>query len=288
MKKMRLGRSLLPLSILLLALLFGCGDDGGGDGGSGESSLREILPTGYDSVGAARFSPDGQRLAMVGEKGEEEHLIVTDLKGGGVEVLVTEGLGYLTTLAWAPDGQSLLYSGDGGVLRVGIGGGKPTVVADGFAVAHIDLSPDGAQLAWTTNGGQRFRVAPLQADGMAGDAADGPEGSDAPRFGPGGMQIAYVSSLLDDESGFAVIDASLQGAPTSLPGRGDYLSNAAWIDDGHLLALTEEGIVEISLATGQATALRDAFAATGLDVAPGGARYVYGVNGRPQVMLVER
>ena len=291
MTSSRIWRLLLTALALCLALplLSACGDDGGGASPEGEDEARvtTILPEGYARVGAARFAPQDQTLAMVAETADgAEHLILSDLEGGSVQVLVTEGVSYLTTIAWEPDGQSLLYSGGSGIMRVDTAqGSEPEEVVGAFAVSHIDLSPDGSTLAWGVNGSPELNLATLGPEGVATDVGQGPEGS-APRFGPDGAQIVYMAGGQD--TAFALIDAALEGEPMALPGKGSYLSNGAWVDGDTLLLLADEKVQQVQISTGAITDLREAFAATGLDVSPDGRHYVYGTNGSSSLTLVER
>lgn len=267
--------------LLIFALTFtlvACGDDNGGTS-TGAGSKSELLPAGYDHVYAARFSPDGTRLAMLAEKGDTTHLITTDLSGGDVQVVLESGLSYLSTVSWFSSADALMFSGDGGILKVGLDGSAPTLLVDAFAVSGFDLAPDDSEVVWSVNGMSILKRAPLGATVVdAADIVSGPDGQE-PRYSPDGTRIVFMAA-----GAFYIIDAAFAGEPTALPGAADYLSNAAWLDDSTLLMLVDETIVRFDLGAMSGKTLVDAFAATHIDASPVG--YVYNVNGMLPLMLV--
>lgn len=245
------------------------------------ASVVELLPEGFERVAAGRFSPDGSRLAMIAmPPGDDatEQLITTDLDGGNVEVLVTDGLSYLSTIAWMPDGRSLLYGGGGGIMEVRFDGSEPTLVVDSFAVESVDVSHDGGLVSWSVNGGTTVTTAPLSADPAPRDThVDGPTG-DMPRFGPDG-QIAFVTSegvVLSQPNGdnLQTFDAST-----------NFFSNLAWRSDDELVVITNHGLTAVDLTSGETTDLHEQHAALAVDVSPDGAMFVLGVNGQTALRL---
>lgn len=276
------------IALISLASMFvACGpaesQNGNNSNGSNNTpgSVTEILPDGYDRVEAGRFSPDGSRLAMVATPlgdGATEELITTDLTGGEVEVLISEGLSYLTTVAWMPDGESVVYGGGGGIMQVGIDGSSPTLLVDAFAVESVDLSNDGTLVTWSINGGTTVTTAPVSADPVASDEhIVGPDG-DMPRFGADG-QIAYVWS-----DGVAVSAPNGDGAQM-FEASTNFLANLAWQDDSTIIAVTDFGLTSIDVVSGESTDVHEQFAAIGLDVSPDGSMFVVGVNGQKSLRL---
>ena len=271
--------------LYLVSMLAACGPADSNDKSNNSTNdngrpgqITEILPDGYDRVAAGRFSPDGSRLAMVATApGGEEHLITTDLTGGDIEVLVSEGLSYLTTVAWLPNGESIVYGGDG-IMQVG-SDASTTMLVDVFAAESVDVSPDGAWVTWSINGGTTITTAPVSADPAATDEhIPGPEGG-MPRFSPNGERIAYIAS-----DGVAV--STPRGDDVeSIEASVDYLSNVAWRDDDTVVALTDFGVTSFDLASEESTDIHEEFAATGLDVSPDGSMFVLGVNGQESLRL---
>lgn len=274
----------------LTSILVACGvaDDKDGNtpnhnssNNDGPGAVTAILPDGYDSVADGRFSPDGSRLAMVATRtGDDaaEELITTDLTGGDVEVLVSEGLSYLTTVAWMPDGESIVYGGGGGIMEVELDGSSPTLLVESFAVDSVDVSADGGLVTWSVNGGTAITTAPISADPRATDEhIAGPEGGMA-RFGADG-QIAYITA-----DGVVVSAPNGDDAQTYEVSTNFY-SNPAWGADKTVVVITEFGLTSIDLATAESTDVHEQFAAIGLDVSPDGSMFVVGVNGQKSLQL---
>lgn len=267
------------MTIMFLGLALGaCGDD---DGKSGGGDVQ-ISPAGFERVAAARFNPDGSRLAMVGENDGVYALLNTDDSGGDVQILAPDGLDYLSAVAWTADGATVYYSGDDGILKVPAdGSGTPELVVDDFAVMQIDLSPDGKTLAYSTNGGVSIRTADVSAfvDAALQSDTTATSGS-GPRFSPNGERIVYRSS-----EDFKFADAAFS-AETPGPTGADYLANAAWIDDKTIIYLGDDKIRTWS-DDGTAKALRDAFAGMDLDFNVATSRYVYGTNGSSSLTVAD-
>jgi Tol biopolymer transport system component len=282
-------RSIVLASLTSILIACGPAETKGGNGSNGNSSngnnepatVTDILPDGYDAVEAGRFSPDGSRLAMVATPPGDDaiaELITTDLTGGDVEVLVSEGLSYLTTIAWMPDGESVVYGGGGGIMEVERDGSSPTLRVDSFAVESVDLSADGRLVSWSVNGGTSVTTAPVSAEPRSTDEhIFGPDG-DMPRFGADG-QIAYISADGVVVSAPNGDDAQTYEAATN------FYSNPAWQDDGTVVVITDFGLTAIDLATGESTDVHEQFAAIGLDVSPDGSMFVVGVNGQKSLRL---
>jgi len=257
--------------------LSACGDDSDKSGGD-----LQISASGFERLAAARFNPDGTRLAMVGQNGDAYSLISTNDTGGDVKVLAPDGLDYLSAVAWTADGNTVYYSGDDGILRVAAdGNGTPELVVDDFAVMQIDLSPDGKSLAYSTNGGVSIRLADLSTFESTPIQSDttGTSGS-GPRFSPNGEKVVYVSG-----EDFKFADAAFM-TEVDGPTGADYLANAAWIDDKTIIYLGDDKIRTWS-DDGNATPLRDAVAGMDIDFNAATSRYIYGTNGSPDLTLAE-
>jgi dipeptidyl aminopeptidase/acylaminoacyl peptidase len=266
------------MTLLFLGLtLNACGDDSDKSGGD-----VQISASGFERLAAARFNPNGTRLAMVGQNGDAYALISTDDTGGDVQVLAPDGLDYLSAVAWTSDGSTVYYSGDDGILRVTADGNSaPELVVDDFAVMQIDISPDGQSLAYSTNGGVSIRLAdlrtfestPIQSETTATSGS-------GPRFSPNGARVVYASG-----ENFKFADVGFM-TEVDGPTGADYLANAAWIDDKTIIYLGDDKI-RTWADDGRATALRDAFAGMDLDFNAATNRYIYGTNGSPSLTIAE-
>ncbi|MEC9396251.1 MAG: hypothetical protein VX475_01515 [Myxococcota bacterium] len=280
------------ITLLLVLLVCGCGpkdeDSNSSTANQQTTTSTRISAQGYDRVRDARFSPDGARLVLVGESGQDEvAILTTDLEGGDVQVLVDEGLSYLSTVAWSPDGAQVYYSGDGGIYRIAASGGEPELVVDAFAVLSLDVARDGSRIAWSENGPNSVNVAPLDAIPVTTDNITyGPSGFN-PRFSPDSARLIYTQ-FEGDAAIYKLAAADLSGEPEDVAGQADYLSNAAWVDDDTVLMFDNDRIVERSLTGEDVRELTDAFAGTGLDVSHDGANFIHGANGQSSLELESR
>jgi WD40 repeat protein len=248
---------------------------------NGQSNSQTIQPDGYAAVAAGRFSPDGSQIAMVGQREDNSYcLLLTDANGDDATEVVPDGLNYLSTIAWSTDGETLFFGGEGGILRVPTTGGTAEVVVDSFAVQGIDVSADGTQMFWNTNGGQNINLAPI-GDGPtpSGDVSPLAVSGRMPRFGPSGNELVYVSA--EQYKFFDLTNETETDGPTGA----DYLSNAAWIADGKLLYLGDDAIQ--TWDAGEVTPVRDAFAGKDLDYNPQTGRFLYGINGQTGLTVMD-
>lgn len=101
------------------------------------------------------------------------------------------------------------------------------------------------------------------------------------RLAPDGTRLAVVYGD-DDRVGLLPLAG---GAPVDVAPGGTYLTGIAWADDATLLFTGDGGIYSVGADGTGLTMLDDAFAASGLDVAPDGATLAYGVNGGDGVLL---
>lgn len=290
--------TIMPTPIrCLTALLFtlvvsGCGpaneDSNGATTNNQTQTSTRISVEGYDRVRDARFSPDGMRLVLVAERGQDEGAILTtDLEGGDVQVLSEEGISYLSSAAWSADGEQVYFSADGGIYSISADGGEPELVVDAFAVLSLDVARDGSRIAWSENGPNTVNVASLDSIPVSRDGITyGPSGFN-PRFSPDSARLIYTRSE-GDGAVYELVAADLSGEPEAVSGQADYLSNAAWIDDDTVLMFDDDRIVERVLSTDEVRELTDAFAGTDLDVSYDGSRFIHGANGQSSLELEQR
>jgi serine/threonine-protein kinase len=152
-----------------------------------------------------RFSPDGQRLALVD----------TNSANGGVWIydIVRDTMTRLTgdewspaDLVWTPDGKYVVYAAPGGIgWARADGGSKPQLLMQSKqSPAPKSFSPDGKRLAFSQTG-QRFDLMtiPVEQDanglvaGKPQPFLENPQNEIDPAFSSDGRWIAYAS----DESG---------------------------------------------------------------------------------------
>lgn len=100
--------------------------------------VRESL-----STNAARFSPDGSRIALVGRPvgSMDSILMVHSLVDGSRTILARDDR--LNWPAWSPDGSELAYSHGRGMARVELDGGEPRQIPGPRDPMLIRWLPDG-------------------------------------------------------------------------------------------------------------------------------------------------
>jgi Tol biopolymer transport system component len=276
------------MKILILAAalsLAACGTGGmtiTDAGQTGPTSTALGAPTGQQ-FWEGRWSPDGKKIALhhatVGSMGVDS-IGVMEESGANLALIADAGT-YLASVAWAPDGAAIYYSGNDGIFKIPAAGGASSLVKTAFAAMNIDVSKDGKRLTYSTNGSTSFYVLDLTDGGQTSI----PNG-EAARFSPDGTQLAYVARQDEPDGGnqehFKLYKFADQSV-SELGLAGTYLASICWFPDGKKLAVTSDDGIEL-LTPGQSPVGRskvfDAFAATGCDVHPDGTKILYRVNGQ--------
>jgi dipeptidyl aminopeptidase/acylaminoacyl peptidase len=246
------------------------------DGGEAEQVTE--VPTGIVSF---EWAPDGKRLAFAGAEKPEEaegpekhnrsfevggdwyladkvsparHLWVVDLEGGEPRRLTTtHTLAYLLGgYSWAPDGRSLVYSGQpdlysgsflrSSVRRIDVETGSETVLVGGPApFVFPTVSPAGDRVAFGRSRGEEPFFNPMSARVVAlngGGSRDVTSGIDRDLgfFGwlPDGGSLLVSAA---DGTGVSVWVQPLDGQPEKL-GLGDVIPNLISISDTGAIAFT--------------------------------------------------
>ncbi|MBA3948592.1 MAG: PD40 domain-containing protein [Acidobacteria bacterium] len=126
--------------------------------------IRKLLKTAsdphFDSLqflnAAGAWSADGQRFVLASvQKGKAVLSFLDAIEGGATREVEVAGVGEIFSITWAPDGQTLVFSGQqGGVTdlyRFAIASGALTrMTNDAFADLEPAFSPDGRRLIFTT------------------------------------------------------------------------------------------------------------------------------------------
>ena len=140
--------------------------------------LRKLLKTASDPHldslqflnAAGAWSADGQRFVLAGVQSGRAVLTFLDaIEGGATREIAVEGVDEIFTIAWAPDGRALVFSGQkGGVsdlYRFEIESGALTPITnDAFADLEPAFSPDGRRIVYVT---ERFST--VITDAAVGD-----------------------------------------------------------------------------------------------------------------------
>jgi tricorn protease len=149
---------------------------------------------------AARWSPDGRKIAFLSDRSGEEELWLVNQDGSGEpEQLTTGGKAMRYAPAWSPDGKRLAFSDKDGKLWVlTLAGRKLVEVADEprGALNDFSWSPDGAFLAYTLSEGEVVRSIWIwsAADGRARRATSEIFDESSPAWDPDGKYLFFLSS----------------------------------------------------------------------------------------------
>ncbi|MCJ7754659.1 MAG: protein kinase, partial [Thermoanaerobaculales bacterium] len=222
--------------------------------------LTETLWSEPGIYGTPRLSPDGGRLAVSAQRGQNWDVWVYDLERD-VATRITFGEAYEADPVWSPDGRWLAYEGevDGvdGIFRKRTDGtgDAETLLEPGthtFPAPHA-WSPDGRHLAIQVagEGGQTdIWIVPLDQDGVSGEPeafARTPFTEDGPSFSPDGRWLAYNSSETGRPEIFVASFPPGGGKWQVSDGGG---TQARWSRDGReLFFRTDTGIMSVRVAT---------------------------------------
>ena len=148
---------------------------------------------------AARWSPDGRKIAFITDRtGEEELWLVNQDGSGEPEQLTHGGKAMRYTPAWSPDGERIAFSDKDGKLWVlTLDGRKLVEVADeprGRLNEYI-WSPDGAFLAYSVSDGELVRSIWIWsvADGRARRVTSDVFDESSPAWSPDGKYLFFLS-----------------------------------------------------------------------------------------------
>jgi Tol biopolymer transport system component len=127
-----------------------------------------------DVIAGARWSPDGRRIAYIGQRGNVGVLIVARPNGFGKRVVLKAPLGSLEQFDWSPDSRRIVFAPAGSAdlpLEVvnADGTGRHAVTRVYGSKGHPVWSPDGRSIVFELEAGgndpMKERFAVIRADG---------------------------------------------------------------------------------------------------------------------------
>jgi Tol biopolymer transport system component len=188
------------------------------------------------------WSPDGKWIAFVGTaEGQGAHVSVLDPATRAQRQLTSMAVVRWSSLTWSPDSQRLAFAAERGadvwVYEVGLDGGEPTPLVEGFSPAW---SPDGTRLAFGSERTGALEVFSARVDGSdvrqlttTTSQVLRRTGSWAPVWSPDGSRIAFASSR-DGSLDIFVMDADGQHQVNLTQNAALDSVDPAWLPDGRL------------------------------------------------------
>jgi serine/threonine-protein kinase len=153
-----------------------------------------LVPPDYSDVSIA-LSPDGTRLAFVGNDEARSHLYLQAIEGSETKAL--QGTIDATNPFFSPDGQWLAFFADGKLKKIPTSGGTPVVLADAGSSRGGNWGDDGTIVF--TPSARGVGVFQVSADGGTSrpittlDPAKGETSHRQPELLPGGNAVLFTA-----------------------------------------------------------------------------------------------
>jgi serine/threonine-protein kinase len=183
------------------------------------------------------ISPDGRRIAYVGNDERGSSIYVQDLHVSGSAVAI-DGTGEARTPFFSPDGESLGYLRGGDVEILPLGGGKPRTLVEG-------LSLSGGAATWASDGSVYYvdftsgieKVAVSAGSPQLVKTLEPAKSYGSPQLLPGGRHLLHVVWYMDRAS-YSVAVTALDTGEQTILFEGGFAPR--YVPTGHLLVAQED------------------------------------------------
>jgi dipeptidyl aminopeptidase/acylaminoacyl peptidase len=121
-------------------------------GGRGRLTIDALLDVKHPSLAA--WSPDGERVAFVWDRGGVQHVYIVNSRGGDPRALTSGDRGLVAGLFWSGDSRTVYFERAGDLWRVAASGGEPAQQAWATPEEETDVAPshDGGRVAFSREG----------------------------------------------------------------------------------------------------------------------------------------
>ena len=147
------------------------------------------------------WSPDGQRVAFLSDRGGQQSLYwrLVDGTGEAEHLMTSAGATCLLPAAWSADGQTLVYWDlrekiDVGLLSIVGERRSQRLLATEFAEGAPSISPDGGWIAYQSNETGQNQVYVQRFPGLGGKQTISTDGGQEPVWSPAGGELFYRRS----------------------------------------------------------------------------------------------
>ena len=189
-------------------------------------------------INSLAWSADGDYIYFVPVRPPNQTVIRRVPSSGGEQEIVSIGSKNITNIAFAPDGNTLVFAEDirqWKLWRVppdGQTGGK--LLDSGFAEYFPTFSPDGARIAFQTDRTGEYQIWTMNTDGgNLRQITDTPFPSSSPQFSPDGSRIVFNQK--EGENFYNYIISAEGGVPRRISPEGVQEDFPIWSADGEYI-----------------------------------------------------
>ena len=232
----------------------------------GGEQIRQLTEApGYDQEPA--WSPAGQKITFVSHRDQVQLIAEDEFFRGEIYVISVDGTNPINLTqslekpdigpSWSPDGQQIAFTsvklfdkpivvgglpifGNLDIWVIHVNGGNPRNLTDHDARDSTpDWSPDGQQIAFTSNRAGNFEIYVMDSDGANLIRLTFHRANDGiPDWSPDGQQIAFTS---DRNGSFDIYVMNSDGTnPINLTKHAAEDSNPSWSPDGTQIAFDSD------------------------------------------------